>query len=1676
MDPADFGQALERAGFVGKSGKGDHVVYRHLDGRSTSIDTGKSQMSKVLLRDSLKDVKWSEDDLLVAIGRKKRKTPETESALEPILTISGEEFIVNPLPGYEHAQFLPDSSDVAARDGETVVLTDAFFDLGPEAREKALARTKTAHKYPFPAKDKALHDLLDEAGLDYPSDFVTADGLYRRWKAQYAGQRGPKPVWEGGEMDAVNHALELQGAARVSGPLEAFERLTNGVRAWTDSRLERALEVMREIPGLSDLRLPEHVREYQYDNEWKKQDEDDYMRAGDDYDPEHHYASVRVNSSIRVRANDPVKKVVDFHGIKVALEWLKGETRKYSNDFSRPMFADYGFVADSDSEDGEELDVYLGPDLDSDKVFIVAQLVGDWEVENGAEPGSFDEFKILFSVSDAGKAEALYKLHMPSECFGGLWELSIKEFKTSILPLLGLNESALNKSGSHSIRSSTKLTCDFRNRDVQLKKSETFNQVPFVPLGRSLPSAEERRANRTRRDAKLFGDLFEGGISGSHSQGFGKRPRQAGFNFVHSGVVGPQHELEIFDPVIQPVPIDMVNDLAPKQFASEMGFHNEAMFKSLTPNPINLHTNQPVWSLVQPIKVSNMPTSRRTSDFLRHNQSSYAGSVPKVPNLDSFKEDVLPMLGDVEPVRVTAADIGPDEELPDGPIVMIPASIMQGWETGLDRRPTGVEWAETQRPKFVHPVFAKVTNDGTVLFNNGHHRVKAQGILGQKVPCIIGENRLQPELWEALLDRLDKGFTLRQINPEGWNLNKRGIPSLAALEAGKQSGLKDYPLEEFYQNFPESGLKTASVRVTAATIVPPGEVIRHVLDEHMDELEEALKSSNAAYERLKISDPEGAMYQNPWTLAETLTRLFRPLVHRFGGGTGLLVDFDSRPESARRQYIMTCAAGRTRDGGSMVKLRLAREMIRNPSFDTRAFSHELMETLGHELIHIEQMNRQQLRRQDSSSDLGGYVSSSDETAYLSSPQEANAKAWNVLRDMLDHGYVHPKDILSGELPRSVWGSDAWNLYKEKATPEAQKRVLRRMTDMFAEVSKRAQEHHKYWTEWWSHKNYDATDAEQKEAEDKFWADYWRRLGIEKTAGVRVTAAVPRKPRKKKAPTSQGTLVAVHNLSSSNLMHASKQGLIAPSIAITKSNLPFDSFGEITLVAPLHMVDPAKEPVFDADIYSPRYPNVRYKPDYKAIDKIKKGLADQIERTQSYWSDYENSVESDGPESITRERKPALQLAFLEKVKGLEIPTPTRNKPVELEWVDAAPSHQFFQENGYDRNSRHGDEYWQGLSAAAQASIQEYFNSREGLDDEDKQYLIDEAVKRHFDEGQLDYGTLDRVLRAHQSIGKTETDKHTFQEQLDELVKPYQAEFDAWAKEQLKGSVAGRYLTTEGGKKIPYTLDNVLKLMTKKTKGGEGYNYGLGSLRALGANRFKSLESMEQAKDKLVSKEEFEKVKKSMEERFFALVEDLEAYKPHGSNEFRRSDALMSSLGESFKRGRSLWQELKKDGYEGVPSGIIQELQQFKQDLVAMPTEYFEAKPQRVVDLGEFIGAVVPSDASADVLQTLKDYGLKTIMYDKTRPETRISALESLAGIAKTAAVRRALVGSVRVTSEDIPEKSLEDVIKFEKTKKKKTPQGEEVDIAGVPVTAEKRREPEEPEETFTIGPDGIELE
>ena len=121
-------------------------------------------------------------------------------------------------------------------------------------------------------------------------------------------------------------------------------------------------------------------------------------------------------------ANDPIQDVKIVNGLPVYIEWPKGSTRTYKRSGTQVlMYADYGYIPKTEGADGEELDVYLGEDLDSPYIFQLHQKDKDNE--------AYDENKYMVGFKSAEEAKEIYLKHVPEDRFGGIKEMTWDQFK-----------------------------------------------------------------------------------------------------------------------------------------------------------------------------------------------------------------------------------------------------------------------------------------------------------------------------------------------------------------------------------------------------------------------------------------------------------------------------------------------------------------------------------------------------------------------------------------------------------------------------------------------------------------------------------------------------------------------------------------------------------------------------------------------------------------------------------------------------------------------------------------------------------------------------------------------------------------------------------------------------------------------------------------------------------------------------------------------------------------------------------------------------------------------------------------------------------------------------------------------------------------------------------------------
>jgi len=229
----------------------------------------------------------------------------------------------------------------------------------------------------------------------------------------------------------------------------------------------------------------------------------------------------------------------------------------------------------------------------------------------------------------------------------------------------------------------------------------------------------------------------------------------------------------------------------------------------------------------------------------------------------------------------------------------------------------------------------------------------------------------------------------------------------------------------------------------------------------------------------------------------------------------------------------------------------------------------------------------------------------------------------------------------------------------------------------------------------------------------------------------------------------------------------------------------------------------------------------------------------------------------------------------------------------------------------------------------------------------------------------------------------------FSQALSDGVYNLRSEYGDWLNDfsnrlpdagvNIKERIFKGYTDSGNRRYAPATLENLVKEM-KGGAGSEGFMYGVGNIRAVATPKFKNLNQLKAARENIITPEKFEPIKKQIDSAFNDLTERLGKLEGLSGYRYDAPDALYE-IGQT--RNINLLDKIYKD----VPPALKADIQVFMSKLREMPTEYFEIKPQRAVQVGEFKGAILPANAPKQSIDYLRSQGLQDLYYYST-PEER----------------------------------------------------------------------------------------
>ena len=510
------------------------------------------------------------------------------------------------------------------------------------------------------------------------------------------------------------------------------------------------------------------------------------------------------------------------------------------------------------------------------------------------------------------------------------------------------------------------------------------------------------------------------------------------------------------------------------------------------------------------------------------------------------------------------------------------------------------------------------------------------------------------------------------------------------------------------------------------------------------------------------------------------------------------------------------------------------------------------------------------------------------------------------------------------------------------------------------------------------------------------------------------------------------LVAVHNLTEENLKEALELGgMPSPSIAVVKAQDGHSKYGPISLVFGPDAIDPQANRanrVYGSDAWTPTRPNVEYEVNSKAAadfeDTVYEASQSDFEGKFANSSSLQrigvDEVSSENREELAQklQRDTAVQLAYL-KAQGEKVEPIYRTEKEQfdslgndslekiIEYAGADELKKVFEGGDFDLMDKLADK-------AADALEEKYTHG--SLEGQNRRWQMRINKLRNENRGRL-YGLLEHAYKmmTDTSDGKAELDVEATREAIRQAAP--EAAVKSWVKEQLgnvlgqKGIRNSKDRFTPGGKRRsftelhnPYTLENLVAAMNaQNARGQDVWGVSAATLMSTTTAEYKSLDEVRADKNRLqqMQEEEYKALLEKADGQIEKVVDKLRSEtEAHADNSFEEREILGDILlraAQGSQTAAAIGKVFAKEGYI-IGKDTAQMIRQLYKDVAAIPTGYFEAKPQRAVSFDEVKAAVLPDNASETLVNSLKEQGVPVYQYKAGDDAKRTEILNKLPNV------------------------------------------------------------------------------
>lgn len=529
------------------------------------------------------------------------------------------------------------------------------------------------------------------------------------------------------------------------------------------------------------------------------------------------------------------------------------------------------------------------------------------------------------------------------------------------------------------------------------------------------------------------------------------------------------------------------------------------------------------------------------------------------------------------------------------------------------------------------------------------------------------------------------------------------------------------------------------------------------------------------------------------------------------------------------------------------------------------------------------------------------------------------------------------------------------------------------------------------------------------------------------------------------------LLALHNLTEENLRDVLKLGgFPMPSIAVVKAEQGHSKYGPISLVLPKASIDPeadSRNHIYGADAYTPTAPAVEYPVNYdrlldveRTLNNLAGGVANGIFSNSSLIRSLGIDDTSDMSTEQLAERlagKDTVLAAYLAdhgKTVAPILSDKVWNKygnDLLQTLVDQIGEQRLAEINA---NFALGMQASESLGPDAETirdQLREYYRKageaslrrvakRNGWSQDEIEAKRQSRIDRSM-ENNVSMFTLEQIARDAWNMyldkGKTkgEVDRMATLNALREQVN--HSDVKEWLQGKLSGLLGepgiynGKERFTPSGNSrsfsqlhYAYTAENIVRAMTEtqSQRGEKVFVPNSTGLMSTATPEYSSISDVKQDSGRLqtVDDQEYKELLDEIDDSIGDVITKVrQQNKPHSDNSFEENDIIGSILVSSAagKHAPSaIIRAFAKEGYT-IDKETARMVQALYHSAAQMPTGYFEAKPERVVQYNEALAIVVPDNMDSELMEQVTAAGMPVRTYAAGDEQSRLDTINSVEG-------------------------------------------------------------------------------